>query len=220
MRLVRVILVLLVLLPVAPIDAQVITLPRRTTQPAGWTSFHIGFHESQGVNDGRTGTIWDFGSGLLYRASIEQARPGESSIGLIGSYARLPMSHRGDPACLISACNAHGDVWSVLANFRLGGGEGFHQILEFGLGITHYRNFTDDDTGARLAPLDGDSDVTLGVSYGFGYGLSRRTQIMLVQDFATSLHQGDGLQGGERRLVQQRTTRIGVRYGLGNRAAF
>ena len=183
-------------------------------------SLAVGLHQPNPVPDGGTGTTWDFGTGILYRLSLEQAMPNQSSFGLTGTYARMPLSHRNDPACATSDCDAHGDIWQLLANFTLGGGQGFHQVIEFTAGVTHYRNFTDDDTGEALAPLDGDNDFTLGVGYGFGYGFSSRTQIVLVQDFVTTLHQRHGLSGGANSFVQQRTLRLGLRYGLGTRARF
>ena len=210
------ILLALIALGTAPLDAQVIRLPQRTSQPSAWTDLSIGFHSPNTVLDGGTGTTWDFGTGLLYRASIAQAMPNESSFGLTGTYARMPLSHRGELACL-SPCDAHGDIWQALASFRMGGSEGFHQVIEFTAGVTHYRNFTADDTGEPLAPLDGDNDLTIGVSYGFGFGFSSRTHFVLVQDFVTTLHQRHGLQGNASNFVQQRTTRIGLRYGLGSR---
>lgn len=200
------------------LDAQVIRVPQRSAQPTSWFAFGVGYHDMNSVNDGGTGTVWQFGTGLQYRASLEQASNNQGAWGLTGTYARLPLTHRGDLGCgLTEVCDAHGDILQLLGTFRMGGGEGFHQVVEFGLGVTHFRNFTADDTDEPLVPRDGDNDFTLAVSYGFGFGFSTRTQIFLVQDFATMWHQRHGLSGSQSNFVQQRTTRVGLRYGMGSR---
>ena len=215
----RALLALCCLIVGAPLlQAQVIRVPQRSSQPSSWVAFGIGYHDMNAVIDGGTGTRWEFGTGLQYRGSLEQASGRNGTWGLTGTYARLPMTHVGDPGCgLLEECDAHGDVVQLLGMFRMGGGEGFHQIFEFGLGVTHFRNFTADDTDEPLVPRDGDNDFTLAVSYGFGFGFSTRTQIFLVQDFATMWHQRHGLAGSQSNFVQQRTTRVGLRYGMGSR---
>jgi hypothetical protein len=52
---------------------------------------------------------------------------------------------------------------------------------------------------------------------GFGYTIGSRTQIVLVQDFGIVLHQGTALPNDASTSAYHRTTRIGVRYGAGNR---
>ena len=56
--------------------------------------------------------------------------------------------------------------------------------------------------------------VLVGIGNGFGYGVSDRLQITLVQDFGVLFHQRTGLAGNEGSTIQQRITRLGVRYGL------
>lgn len=217
----RAILLPVLLAAIAPsLGAQVIRVPARSNQPAAWISLNAGYLDMNAVNDGGTATVWDFGTGLQYRASLEQAMQNNGALGLTATYARLPMLHRGDEACASASCDAQGDIWQLLATFRMGGGQGFHQVIDLSLGVTSFRNFTLDETGAAVAPLDGDNDFTLSVGYGFGYGFSPRTQIMLVQDFTTMMHQRDGLSGNSSNFVQQRTTRLGIRYGLGTRRRF
>lgn len=209
----------LIILCAAPLDAQVVRLPQRASQPLGWLSLSVGLHSSGTVVDGGTGTTWDFGSGLVYRASIEQAMPNQGALGLTGTYARMPLRHTGDASCP-DGCDAHGNIWQALASFQIGGGQGFHQVIQFTAGVTHYSNFTDDESGEPLAPLDGDNDFTIGVGYGFGYGFSSRTQLVLIQDFVTTLHQRHGLSGNTSNFVNQRTTRVGLRFGMGSRSRF
>jgi hypothetical protein len=160
---------------------------------------------------------------VLYRASFEIDARNTGGFGAAIGYADVPLDYyggaleNGGTACL-QRCTAHVKVWTVLANFHMGGGLGFHQVLDIGLGGTFYRDFTRDGDGASLPPLHGDVDPTLMVGVGFGYGFSPRFAISLVQDAAYVLHQREGLTGSTRSYSQQYVTRLGVRYGVGSRA--
>lgn len=192
---------------------------QRSTEPVVWTSLSAGFFQAQTVEDGRTSSIWEFGTGLQYRGSLEYALERGASVGAVVSYARLPLTYFSTsgtitPGCG-AGCDAHADLWSIMGVFHIGGGAGFHQVIDLAIGVTRYANFEADDGGTL--PPEQDTDLALAVGYGFGYTLGDRLQVMLVQDFAVSLHQGEGLSGGTSRTPQQRTTRLGVRYGLGSR---
>jgi hypothetical protein len=195
----------------------------RTDEPALWASLSAGLFQTQAVLDGRTNSAWDFGQGVQYRASLEQAVGNQSSLGVMGTYARLPLTYTdlGQTIDVLSCgdgCNAHADVISLMGSFRAGGGQGFHQIIELSAGVTRFAKFREDDSGARLRPPNGDTDFAFTVGYGFGYGLSPRAQIVLVQEYGSAFHQQDGLRGGDRRNNQQYTTRLGARFGLGTRS--
>jgi hypothetical protein len=207
--------------PVRVALGQVMRLPG-SGEPAYWTSLSAGLFQTQAVLDGRTQTVWDFGQGVQYRASIEQAIGNQSSIGVTGTYARLPLTFTElAPATDVSSCgggcDAHADVTSLTGSFHAGGGQGFHQVIDLAVGVTRFAHFRADDTDRRLGP-DGDTDFSFMVGYGFGYSLSPRTQIVLVQEYGSAFHQGDGLRGSDRRMNQQYTTRLGARFGIGTRS--
>lgn len=197
--------------------AQVITIGARPTRPAYWASLGVGHLTSQSVNDGVTGTIWQFGDGLQYSGAIEYGMRGDAAFGLYGTYARVGLVHHRSESCAAAWCNATGQIAQALAQFRISGGVGFGQVIELGLGATRYTDFREDGTDVPLEPFDPVTDFTFKVGYGFGYGLSTRSQIYLVQDFVTSIHSREGLDRDASNLVQQRALRIGFRYGLGAR---
>src|SRR5687767_6573006 len=61
------------LLLAAPLaDAQVLPVPRRSTAPVAWASLSAGLIQfNNNILDGRTESVWDFGSALQYRGSVE-----------------------------------------------------------------------------------------------------------------------------------------------------
>jgi hypothetical protein len=204
----------------ASAGAQIFKVPRGGG-PALWSSLSMGIHQLGDVEDGSTASFWRFGSSVQYRASFEMDVNNTGGFGGAIGYSDVDLAYYGGdvdgiPMCL-GRCDAHVKVWTAIANFHMGGGTGFHQVLDIGLGATFYRDFTRDSDGASLPPLHGDTDASLMVGVGFGYGFSQRFGISLVQDAAYTLHQREGLSGDARSYSQQYITRIGVRYGLGNR---
>ena len=209
---------LLVIACAAPAGAQIIKVPR-AAEPAVWTSLGIALFQTQGVDDGRTRSAWDMArsSAAQYRGSLEWAIRNQASIGLVGTFARVPFRylHRSDeepPPVPCPRCDAHLDISSLGLQFHVGGGLGLHQVIQAQAGITRYSNLRADN-GLRLAPRS-DQDLSFAVGYGFGYSVSPRFQISIVQDFGFVLHQREGLSGNEGSTIQQRTTRLNVRYGL------
>ena len=210
----------------APVDAQILRLPKRTNVPIAWISASAGFLQPNTVNDGTTQSEWDFGSGIQYRASLERGIANQSSIGVAGTYApSMPLTYYSAATC--GSCDAHATISSIGAFFHAGGGLGLFQVLEVTVGLTHYGSFTADEAQASPLPLagstralppeGGDSDFSFGLGYGFGYGLSARTHIMLVQDATQVLHQSEGLSGNASRSSTHYTTRLGLRIGAGHR---
>jgi hypothetical protein len=208
-----------------PAGAQIIKV-RRSGVPVAWTSAGVSLFQSQTVVDGRTNSIWvlEESSAAQYRASIEMPIANQSTIGIVGAYARMPFEYRlrsadepvPSPANSCTRCDAHLDVSSIALAFHAGGGLGLHQVIDAQAGVTRFHNLRADD-GRALAPTSGDTDLSFAFGYGVGYATSARFQITLVQDFGFAFHQRDGLSGGERSTIQQRMTRLSVRYGLGSR---
>jgi hypothetical protein len=103
----------------------------------------------------------------------------------------------------------------VEAGVHVGGGQGFHQVIELRAGMTMFSNFREDATGARMEPLKTDADFGLGIGYGFGWGITERLQVVVLQDYGSTFHQRAGLSGSASGSVEQLVTRLGVRYDLG-----
>jgi hypothetical protein len=195
----------------SPAGAQIISVPApdQTRRPISATAA-FGFLQTQSRFDGQSGVGWSLSEALQYRASVEYGlRSG--SLGLAGSLASVPIRRVGGTAPV----DSRGDIQlrQILATFRTNEQEGAHQILELGLGMSQWANYsgtdqlTDDEAAARNA-------FTLVVGYGFGFTLGDRAAIMLVQDMATLWGSKEGLPSGESRQVRQYTTRVGLRYRL------
>jgi hypothetical protein len=215
-------IVLALVLVASSASAQVLPVPRRSSVPAMWFSLSTGFMQMDRVIDGSTGTDWRFGNALQWRGSVEVDVGRGGGLGLAVGLADVPLTYdpyaptEPLPATCTAACDAHAKVWSVMATFHMGGGAGFHQVIDVGLGATLYRDF-ESDGGEALPPAGGDTDIGFSFGYGFGYGISSRTQLMIVQDASYVVHQREGLSGGDDTSSQQFVTRIGVRIGLGAR---
>lgn len=192
-----------------PAAAQIISVPApdQARRPIS-ASATFGFLQTQSRFDGQSGTLWSLGEALQFRGSVEYGlRSG--SIGLVGSLASVPIRRAGGTA----PPDSRGDIQlrQALASFRTNETEGAHQILEIGLGLSQWANYsgtdqlTDDEAKPRNA-------FTLVVGYGFGFTLGDRASLMLVQDMATLWGSKEGLPSGESRQVRQYTTRVGLRY--------
>jgi len=191
--------------------AQILQLPGKRRDVL-WVTAGIGYYDPGSFSDGRTSSDWLFADGAGWRATLEYGIGGGSTIGLLGTFARVPLEVRpwNEPSR-----DADGDILSLQAIFHAGGGLGFHQIVEVSAGILEFRNFRSSDTGEKLEPLNGDRDFTVALGYGFGFGISSRTQIALVQDFGYTFHQREGLSASASRTTMHRSTRIGLRFGFG-----
>lgn len=183
--------------------------------PTFYFSAWVGYAQNPVVDDGSTGSSWDFGSGPQYRATLEYALGNESTLGVAGTYARTPLrySDNGTTSGGCGDCDADATVQSLMALFHLGGRPGFHQVIELGAGIKQYRDFQARTTKVTLPPSN-DTDFAFAVAYGFGYGLGGTTALQLVQEYASAIHQREGLPGNARSNSQQYVTRLGLRFGF------
>jgi hypothetical protein len=217
------------------VDAQISGM-RKASAPTWWMSGSIGTFNAGAVDDGTTQTRWDFGrtTSWQYHVSIEKAFQTSSAIGIIGGYAHVPFTYRytgpitpSCPSCNVTGastttgvicgtCDAHMNVESLAATFHTGGGLGFHQVLEVSAGATAYRNLTEDADGSMLAPKNGDVDGSIFLGYGFGFGLSETSEVVLVQDYGIVLHQGQNLPTGSSNTNTIRSLRLGLRVGFGS----
>jgi hypothetical protein len=192
--------------------AQILQLPGKRRDVL-WTTAWAGYYDPGSLADGRTSSDWLFSDGLAWRGTLEYGLGGGSAIGVVVTFARLPLEVRSrtEP----TSRDADGDIRSLQALFHAGGGAGLHQVIEVSAGVIEFRNFRAKGSGEKLGPPDGDRDLTFALGYGFGYGISGRAQIALVQDFGYTFHQRDGLPASASRTTMNRSTRIGLRLGFG-----
>ncbi|HKO15753.1 MAG TPA: hypothetical protein VJU87_05915 [Gemmatimonadaceae bacterium] len=201
--------------------AQIIRPPARPPEPSAWVAFSVGLLQPLTVDDGSTQSTWRFGNSVQYRVALEKPIQNQSSIGLTATLARAPLSYEpfaggGLPACP-GTCDADANITQLFGTFHAGGSAiGLHQVIELSLGATLYSDFR-TRSGDRLPPASSDADLSLQIGYGFGYTLSPLLQIELVQDLGLGVHQRTGLSGGSNAVARLYTTRIGLRYGLGQR---
>ena len=220
--------VLSLMLFTASLEAQRRRSVIRTGEPPAWITAGIGLFTGNGVNDGQTKSAWDFGNStnFQYRVSLEKAIQNQSSLGIVGTYVRVPFSYSTtdivnvpDPGATCGQCDAHLDMMTLMASFHVGGGLGFHQVIEVNGGIAAYRNLKRDSDGASLAPRGGAIDPVFSFGYGFGYGLSQNTTINLVQDYGIALHEKVGLANNVSNTNTVRTLRLTARMGFGARGS-
>ena len=163
--------------------------------------------------DGQSGTFWNLGEAIQYKGAVDVAlRSG--SLGVSGALASVPISRSGGTA----PANSDGDIQLrvLLATFRTREMDGPHQIIEVGLGLGQWANYsgtdaiTADERKARNA-------LALTIGYGFGFTLGDRVALFVIQDVSTLWGSGEGLTAGQSRQVQQYTTRLGLRYRVSGR---
>lgn len=217
---------LLALTAAAPLGAQIFKVPRRVREPAFWFGASAGYFQLQDIADSKSNSIWRFSGTVQYRASLEYSIGRGSSVGVTGTYSRMPLFYEtldGSPICPPATCgtlatgvDAHADVLSAMATFHAGGGEGFHYVLDAGLGATRFARFRPDRGSVPLRATS-DLDPAFTIASGFGYSTGARTEFTLVQEYGNVFHQRGTLPNDVRTNAQQLTTRLGVRLGLGTR---
>ena len=198
-----------------------------TNDPSVWMTAGIDGFRANVVNDGATSSSWNFGNStnLQYRASLEKGMANGSSFGLAGSWAHVPFEYStfgivNPPAGVTqcSLCDAHLDLMTLVATFHSGAGVGFHQLVELNGGVVAYRNLKQDSDGARLAPGGGNIDPLFSFGYGFGYGLSDRTNIDFTSNYTIGLHERKSLPNGASNTNSMPSLRLSLRMGFGRRS--
>ncbi|HEY2066706.1 MAG TPA: hypothetical protein VGG84_12155 [Gemmatimonadaceae bacterium] len=213
----RRLLLLFVPLFAASAGAQIVRRPQSMyfTEPAAWVSFGAALAQSWTVHDGSTGSVWQFGSGTEYSASLEKTIAGGTTLGLRGMTSRAPLLYTG-PSSGSLPVDADANVSQLLAVLHVASGRELHSVLELSLGATLYSNFRARGSDVKLAP-DNDTDFTFGFGYGLGYNFSPTFAIDVVQDLQTTVHQKTGLSAGEDTTIRINSTRLIARFGLGSR---
>jgi hypothetical protein len=203
--------------------AQIIQ-PRLRTTPIAWTSLSIGWLQQAGFCNGDTGACYDFGSGPQWRVSLEMpmGMSGSTTVGIVGTTAKMPLIYRGGSLPLpsgansCSSCDADANITQILGLLRMGGGTGFHQVIDVMAGTTMFSNFR-STTGTKLGNGKLTQNVSFGLGYGFGYGITPRTQINIVQDYGLLILKRQS--GNSNNVAQQSTLRLSIRYGLGDKGS-
>ena len=187
---------------------------RYSRGPIGYVSLGIGWMQQQEFNDPETGDAWNWGSAPQWRASLEFPVGSGATFGVAGTIAKVPLTFDGSTC---NQCDADANISQVMGLFHIGGGgsSSFSQVIDLQAGLTMFSNFREANTGARIGTGKMSQAFNFGIGYGFGYSLSPRTQISLVQDYGLIILKRQ--PGTSQRSSQQTSTRIGFRIGLGDR---
>jgi hypothetical protein len=195
--------------------AQIMRLPSRSAEPGSFLTLGIGLRGQQPVDDGSTGTSWDFGQGLEYRASIENNLRRGTSVGLSYVRSKMPLVYRTS----LAAIDAEARLQQLMLTVHGGASKGFHQVFDLSAGMTRYSNFQQKSDGSAIPGASTkDDDFSLALGYGLGYAFSTRSQVTVVQEYQLMLHQNEGLTGNASRSAQANVTRLTVRMGFGSRS--
>jgi hypothetical protein len=182
----------------------------------GWmASASIGLLQPFSLSDGSTGSDWDFGSAIPLRIAVERVVDGSVSLGFALMGGSFPLRYRnfGGNGCP-GSCDADAAVKQLAGFLHAGGGAGFSQIFELTAGVTGFSDFEVRNADQRVGPTSTDWDATFGLGYGISYGIGRSTEIQLVQELFTLIHQRTGLSGNANTLPRIFVTRIGGRVRL------
>jgi hypothetical protein len=184
------------------------------------------------INDGATRSVWRFGSDplILLRGTIERGLDDATTIGVAVSYGKVdvtlvpfvtadgtaPAAPAADslPTSCQQGCSAQTDMWSAMAQFRSGGGPGFHTFFEANGGVTSFRNTRTRSERAAVGKASGSLDLSGTVGGGFGYTMSQGFAVTLVQDFGVGYHSKSGLPEGVGRSWRIRNTRAALRFAF------
>lgn len=137
-----------------------------------WVSASVGVMELSDIQDGSTNSEWLFGNTVQYRLSLELPIENQSTFGISGAFARVPLRYQSlgivNPGCSFS-CDADATVTQLMATFHAGRTAlGFHQIIDISLGAVGYSGFRARASGERLPPrqLDPDRPVASAMDSG------------------------------------------------------
>lgn len=182
-------------------------------EPGTWASAGIGIAQVQRIEDYATASTWDMGTLFPWRVTVERTLRGGGAIGLAGVLARPTLAY--DDGSSGTSRDAKANFFQILALFRTGGGQGFSQVIELQAGVTGFSNFREEGSDAQLEPVGTVLDPTFSVGYGFAYGFTRSTQVVLLQEVGALLHRRDNAPSGANTLRQTQVTRLSFRVGLG-----
>lgn len=189
---------------------------RRSYSPSSYSSLSIGLLDISNIADRNSGSNWYFGQGIEYRLSLEYAIRNQTGVGLSVIYATLPLDY--EPASPTGSCSpvctANARLLAIMAGFHTGGRQGLHQVLEIDAGAAKFSSFRTDDGDDPIDVGDQGWDLSISIGYGLGIGFTDRFAVTLVQDYGLIFHP-DRSSGSNSRFAQKRSTRLGVRYGMG-----
>jgi hypothetical protein len=199
-------LALLVSAASTPLAAQLIPVPMsdEVSRPIA-VSASAGYFLTQNRFDGQSGQPWYLGDGWQYRVGADVSLD-IGSLGVAATFATVPIQ-RGNVTTAIGEIQQR----QILGTFRSPEPEGFGQVIELGVGLSQWLNYSGSGT-LSADDLKARNALALVLGYGLSIPLGKRATVTLAQDYATVIGSGEGLPPGTRRAQEQYTTRIGLRW--------
>jgi hypothetical protein len=192
-------------------------LPQGTSSfddPNNWVSLSFGFQSSPIVRDGSTSSSWDFGSGYPLRVTLERHIGSGATVGVAGSYVRMPLEYASSSNAACTRCDAHATVATYGVVAHVGGGLGFYNAFELFIGAIQYGGFERDDDGTKLPPTSPNVDFAFSPSYGLGYGFARDWKGELAFNWMYTVHERKDLPNNAQVLGNHFLIRAGLRVGF------
>ena len=206
----RFFLPILILSTAAQTNAQIMQQRYQFGAPSVWVTAGAGFQDSWAVNDGTTGSQWQFGTSTQYAASLEKSVSNGVNFGVRGTTASVPMTYSG----LAGPIDADANVSQVFATVHAASGGQFHTLLEISGGTTIYSKFQARGSGAKLGTDSPGSDFTYAFGYGAGFALAPSFVLDVVRENTTAKHSDTGLAAGSDTKSRWSTTRLVARIGF------
>jgi hypothetical protein len=184
-----------------------------TSSPGAYATLSVGYQDLPDIHEGGSDSDWRIGGFPIFRGSIEMPVNRGSQLGAVVSYARMPMTYYGADC---NGCNADATLWQALGMFRMGGGRGLHQVIEITAGVSSVQDIRQQSGGQKLGPGSPVIAPTVALGYGFGYPITPRLDLVLLQEYGLMFFKrGDAPAGSNGSTPRTQVTRIGLRMGLG-----
>ena len=201
--------------------AQVRPLPEAGQAPVTWVSASGALLDVQSFYGGAAGEAWNWGSGVQLRGTIERALRRDMTVGVAGSFARLPLTVSGGTC---GTCEGDGTVWTAMGVLRLGGGGGigFHSAFEASAGAAGFTNLPGRSDTVFPEGTAGNGKAhssivpAVAAAYGVGYTLNPGLEISLVQEIGIFIYgTADATPSNGTSTPRFDATRLTLRYALG-----
>jgi hypothetical protein len=182
--------------------------------PGYWVGLSLGYVDGTTINDGDTGTTWQFGYTAQIRATLEKTLQRGVTFGASAGFSDAPLTYVSgfaDPhSGCVAVCAARANITQLMAFIHGGGSSGFHFVYDLEGGVTEFSDFRTSSTQTSLAPAS-TYDFTFGFGGGLGYGFSQISDIYVSEMSDLVLHPSNGASTTAPRLFQ---FRAGFRVGF------
>ncbi|MBI3790352.1 MAG: hypothetical protein HY275_05690 [Gemmatimonadetes bacterium] len=192
------------------LPAQILSLPTYSTEPGNFIGGGVSFLNATSFRDDSRNAGWNVNSVMGYRVSIDKVMSSGVTLGATVTWSNPAMvvSTTALGACP-TTCQASASFQHYQLAYRSGGsGRGTWPVAELAIGGLRLSDA--HANGASIAP---DRTVfTTSAGFGVAFATSNIFQFEVVQEY-TSIFAGGGFSGAG----TQWSTRVGIRYGFGNR---